>query len=333
MKCIEKNNDHSGTRRRQRVAAAVAILLTSGLTSVLTAGLTQTARAESFKLAHPGDSVIGSPFYVKARHKDTLVDIGRQNELGYTDMDQANPKIDIWLPGDGTDVLVPTFYVLPNAPRTGLVLNRAEMRVYYYPVGKPNEVQSYPTSVGQEGWNTPLGTFSVTAKVKDPTWTPPASIRAEHASHGDILPAVVPAGPDNPLGPYALRLNVPGYLIHGTNKPWGLGMPVSHGCIRMNNEGIKQLFPQVSEGTSVTIVDQPYKLGWLGDDLYLEVNIDKEEKRQTARSVIPASVANAQGVKIDWQAAEKAVKENTGLPMLVGSRRSSADQLHLENVF
>lgn len=326
MKCIEKKNALSGVRRRRAVTAA---LLASGLAL----GLANAAKAETFKLAHPGDSVIGAPFYVKSRHADTLLDIGRQSQLGYQDMNQANPKIDMWLPGDGTDVLLPASFALPNAPRVGLVLNRPEMRLYYYPPGKPNEVQSYPISIGREGWSTPLGTFSVTTKVKDPTWTPPASIRAEHAANGDILPAVVPAGPDNPLGPYALRLSVPGYLIHGTNKPWGLGMQVSHGCIRMNNEGIIELFPQVSAGTPVTIVDQPYKLGWLGDDLYLEVHIDSEGKRQAARSVIPASVANAQGIKMDWQAVEKAVNENTGLPMLVGSRRSSADQLHLDMVF
>jgi L,D-transpeptidase ErfK/SrfK len=277
--------------------------------------------------------VIGTPFYVKSRHKDTLLDIGRQNQLGYQDMNQANPKVDMWVPGDGSDVLIPAFYVLPDAPRAGLVLNRPEMRLYYFPPDKPNEVQSYPISIGREGWSTPLGSFTVTSKVKDPTWTPPASIRAEHAAEGDILPAVVPAGPDNPLGPYAIRLSIPGYLIHGTDKPWGLGMQVSHGCIRMNNEGITELFPQVSTGTPVNIVDQPYKLGWLGDDLYLEVHVDKGEKRQSPRSVIPESVANAQGLEMDWQAVERAVTENTGLPQLVGSRRGSGDPLHLRMIF
>ena len=289
--------------------------------------------ADTFTFAHPGDSVVGVPFYVKSRRHDTLLDIGRQNQLGYQDMDQANPKLDMWVPGDNSDVLIPSFFVLPNTARSGLVLNRPEMRLYYYPPGKPDEVQSYPISIGREGWSTPLGNFSITTKVKDPTWTPPASIRAEHAAKGDILPAVVPAGPDNPLGPYALRLSIPGYLIHGTNKPWGLGMQVSHGCIRMNNEGIIELFPQVAAGTSVTIVDQPYKLGWLGDDLYLEVHIDDAGKRRAARSVIPDSVANAQGLEIDWKAVERAVTENTGLPQLVGSRRSSADRLHLDMIF
>jgi L,D-transpeptidase ErfK/SrfK len=329
MRGIEKNPDFVRRRLGPGLAAARACLIPLGLAL----GLATGAQAETFVLAHPGDSVIGAPFYVKARHKDTLLDIGRQNQLGYQDMDQANPKVDMWVPGDGKEILVPAFYVLPNTPRNGLVLNRPEMRLYYYPAGKPNEVQSYPISIGREGWNTPLGTFSIASKTKDPTWTPPPSIRAEHAANGDVLPAVVPAGPDNPLGPYALRLSIPGYLIHGTNKPWGLGMQVSHGCIRMNNEGITELFPQVNEGTVVTIVDQPYKLGWLGDDLYLEVNVDNEAKRQSPRSVIPESVANAEGLSIDWKAVERAVQENTGLPQLVGSRRSSAERLHLDMIF
>jgi L,D-transpeptidase ErfK/SrfK len=289
--------------------------------------------ADTFRLAHPGDSVIGSPFYVKTRHKDTLLDFARQNGQGYDDMDHANPKVDMWVPGDGSEVLIPTFWVLPNAPRSGLVLNRAEKRIYYYPPDNPDEVETYAISIGREGWNTPLGSFSITQKIKDPTWTPPASVRAEHAAEGDILPAVVPAGPDNPLGQHAMRLSIPGYLIHGTNKPWGLGMQVSHGCIRMYPEGVADLFGRVSEGTPVTIVDQPYKLGWLGDDLYLEVHVDNDATRKSSRSVIPESVANAPGLEMDWKAVERAVSENTGLPQLVGSRRSSAERLHLDMIF
>ena len=319
--------------RRPGVTRGVATLAAAGLALALGAAGVPGARAETFKLAHPGDSVVGAPFYVKSRQRDTLLDIGRQNELGYQDMDQANPKVDMWVPGEGRDVLLPTFFVLPATPRNGLVLNRPEMRLYFYPPGKPDEVQTYPISIGREGWSTPLGSFSIVKKVKDPTWTPPASIRAEHAANGDILPDVVPAGPDNPLGPYAMRLSIPSYLIHGTNKPWGLGMQVSHGCIRMNNEGIIELFPQVAEGTPVTIVDQPYKLGWLGDDLYLEVHVDAEDKHKSSRSVIPESVANAPGLVMDWPAVEKAVKENTGLPQLVGSRRESGDSHHLRMIF
>ena len=308
---------------RVALAGAVALALSSA----------SGVRADTFRLAHAGDSVVGVAFYVKSRKQDTLLDIGRQNQLGYQDMDQANPKVDMWVPGDHRDVLIPTLFVLPNTPHTGLVLNRPEMRLYYYPPGKPDEVQSYPISIGREGWSTPLGTFTIAKKVKDPTWTPPPSIRAEHAAEGDPLPDVVPAGPDNPLGPYALRLSIPGYLIHGTNKPWGLGMQVSHGCIRMNNEGIIELYPQVTEGTTVTIVDQPYKVGWLGDDLYLEVHVDKGGVKAAARSVIPESTLNMQGLQMDWKAVEKAVAEATGLPQLVGTQLNSGDELHLDKIF
>jgi L,D-transpeptidase ErfK/SrfK len=313
----------------RRVTATACALAMGAALGIGTPGAVQ---AEIFTLAHPGDGVIGTPFYVKTREKDTLLDYARQNNQGYDDMDKAN-KVDMWLPGEGSDVLIPSMYVLPTSPRTGIVLNRAEKRLYFYPPGRPNEVDVYAISVGKDGWETPLGTYAISEKKKDPTWTPPASVRASHAAYGDILPAVVAAGPDNPLGQFAMRLNNTSYLIHGTNKPWGMGLPVSSGCIRMQPEGVAELFGKVTTGTQVLIVDQPYKLGWLGDDLYLEVHIDKEEKRRSPQSVIPKSVANAPGLEIDWLSVERAVSENTGLPQLVGSRRSSADRLHLDMIF
>jgi L,D-transpeptidase ErfK/SrfK len=313
----------------RRVTATACALAMGAALGIGTPGAVQ---AEIFTLAHPGDGVIGTPFYVKTREKDTLLDYARQNNQGYDDMDKAN-KVDMWLPGEGSDVLIPSMYVMPTSPRTGIVLNRAEKRLYFYPPGRPNEVDVYAISVGKDGWETPLGTYAISEKKKDPTWTPPASVRASHAAYGDILPAVVAAGPDNPLGQFAMRLNNTSYLIHGTNKPWGMGLPVSSGCIRMQPEGVAELFGKVTTGTQVLIVDQPYKLGWLGDDLYLEVHIDKEEKRRSPQSVIPKSVANAPGLEIDWLSVERAVSENTGLPQLVGSRRSSADRLHLDMIF
>lgn len=313
-----------------RIAAAACATVMGAALGLDTPGI---AVAESFRLARSSDSVIGAPFYVKTRQKDTLLDFARQNNQGYDDMNRANPKVDMWVPGEGAEALIPSFWVLPNTPRTGIVLNRAEKRLYYYPPDDPERIDTYSISVGKDGWETPLGTYSIIEKKKDPTWTPPESVRKSHAEYGDILPAVVPPGPDNPLGQYAMRLSNPSYLIHGTNKPWGMGLPVSSGCIRMQPEGIEDLFKKVEKGAQVTIVDQPYKLGWLGDDLYLEVHIDKEEKRRSPRSVIPESVASAEGLKIDWKAVERAVAENTGLPHWVGSRRSSAERLHLDMIF
>ena len=291
------------------------------------------ARAETYKLQDPGDSVIGFPFYFTARGGDTLLDVARHNNQGWDDMRQANPKLDMWLPGEGSEVLVPTFYVLPNAPRTGLVMNRAEKRLYYYPPENPSEVRTYAISIGREGWDTPIGTFSIVEKIKNPTWTPPASVRADYLSRGKVLPPVVPAGPDNPLGDHAMRLSERSYLIHGTNKPWGLGMEVSRGCIRMYPEGVEELFGLVSVDTQVNIVDEPYKLGWLGKDLYLEVHLDEDATPKGARSVIPETVANADGLVIDWAAVEKAIRENTGVPQVVGSRRSSSGGAYLPMIF
>jgi len=298
---------------------------------LLSAGFALPAARIGYRLSSANDGVVGQAFYVKARHEDTLLDIGRHNGLGYDEMKSANPRVDMWVPGKDADVLVPTQYVLPNAPRQGVVLNLAEKRLYYFL--SSGEVVTYAISIGREGWSTPLGSFSIASKVKDPTWTPPASIRAEHAAQGDILPAVVPAGPDNPLGQYAMRLSAKGYLIHGTNKPWGLGMDVSHGCIRMYPEDIEELYPKVPVKTPVTIVNQPFKVGWHGDDLYLEVHATDEDKSRSPSEAIPASIADAQGVNVDWDEVRRAINENTGLPHLVGSRQRPASRLYLDTIF
>ncbi|EXJ13354.1 ErfK/YbiS/YcfS/YnhG [Imhoffiella purpurea] len=293
----------------------------------------QAALAETFRLENPSDSVVGVPFYFKARNKDTLLDIARQNNLGYADMRQANPDIDIWVPGDGTEVMVPSLFVLPNVPHEGIVINRAEKRLYYFPPEDPGEVRIYTISVGKDAMGTPLGNFKVIEKRKDPTWTPGPNVRAMHAARGDILPAVVPPGPDNPLGRYAMRLSNPDYLIHGTSMPWGLGMEVSGGCIRMYPEGVEELFGLVNVDTPVAIIDQPYKVGWRGNDLYLEVQTGEKSETKSARNVIPEAVANAEGVVIDWKAVERAVEEDSGVPQVVGHRSGSGNGSYLPMIF
>lgn len=299
--------------------------------ALLGAGAGAPAASESYPLVG-SDTVIGRAFYTPVRHEDTLLDVARHNGLGYDDMKHANPQVDMWVPGEGTRVLVPTEYVLPDAPQRGIVLNLAEKRMYYYPP-EAGRVVTYPISIGREGWSTPVGRFHITRKDKDPAWYPPASIRAEHAADGRPLPAVVPAGPDNPLGRHALRLSAEGYLIHGTNKPWGLGMEVSHGCIRMYPEDIEQLFPRVERNTPVTIVDQPFKLGWRGDDLYLEVHAEPQERATPLTEVVPAEISQAEGVSVDWDEVRRAVEESAGLPRLVGSRRQGASWLYLDMIF
>ncbi len=232
-------------------------------------------RAEIYELPPEGYDVVGAVATVAAREEDTLIDIARRNGLGYHDIVRANPDVNIWVPGEGTEVVLPTRFVLPPGPRRGIVLNLAEYRLYYYPepvAGEPAYVMTYPISIGRMDWETPLGSTSVISKVTNPSWYPPQSVREEHAADGRPLPRVVPPGPENPLGKYAMRLGLPGYLIHSTNRPAGVGMRVTHGCIRMFPEDIEYLFPNVDVNTPVRIINAPVKIGWFGDELVMEVH-------------------------------------------------------------
>ena len=238
-------------------------------------GASLTVAAEVYELPPPGQDVIGAVTVVQARESDTLLDIARRHGLGYEDIVRANPEVDTWIPGAGTDVVLPTRFVLPAGARRGIILNLAEYRLYYFPEAREGErpvVMTYPSSIGRMDWETPLGKTTVIQKVTDPSWYPPESIRAEHAADGDPLPRIVPAGPKNPLGRHAMRLGLPGYLIHGTNRPAGVGMRVTHGCIRMFPEDINFLFEKIALKTAVRIVNEPVKLGWDGDLLVMEVH-------------------------------------------------------------
>jgi L,D-transpeptidase ErfK/SrfK len=251
--------------------------------------------------------------------------------LGYEEMTRANPDVDIWLPGAGADVLLPTQFILPEAPRDGLVLNVAAMRLYYFAPGDEdgqNTLYTHPIGIGRVGWATPLGTTRITAKVKDPAWYVPASIRKEHAEAGDPLPAVVPPGPDNPLGAHSLRLAMPSYLIHGTNKPAGVGLRVSHGCIRLYPEDIASLYELVPTGTPVHIVEQPYLAGWHGDRLMFSAHVPLEETGGdwlAALELIDRRVQDApEGVgpvEIDWRRVARIAREGKGVayPIETGS--------------
>jgi L,D-transpeptidase ErfK/SrfK len=163
------------------------------------------------------DDLIGEVTVVTARYEDTFVSLARTHNVGYEALRRANPGVDAWLPGEGTQIVIPSQLVMPRAPRRGIVINVAELRLYYFPDADGSRVITHPISIGRMDWATPLGTTSVVSKVANPSWYPPESIRAEHAARNDPLPRIVPAGPDNPLGAHALRLGLPGYLIHGTN--------------------------------------------------------------------------------------------------------------------
>jgi L,D-transpeptidase ErfK/SrfK len=306
-----------------------------------------TARAGEYWVAD-NEEVFGELQHVKARYEDTFVALARTYDVGYESLRRANPGVDPWLPGAGTEITIPTRFVLPRAQRRGIIVNVAELRLYYFPEdsGTPppgvppgaRRVVTHPISVGRMDWSTPLGVTKVTGRVANPSWYPPQSIRDEHAARNDVLPRVVPPGPDNPLGTRALRLGLPGYLIHGTNMPSGVGMRVTHGCIRLFPEDIESMYESVPTGTVVQIVNQPVKLGWTADGgLYLEshpplpesnidgenvdaVNAALESTQESAlTSLTRAYVAASEERHIDlhWDVAERIAELGRGIPEFV----------------
>lgn len=315
-----------------------------------------SARAEVYELPPEGYDVVGALSGVTARYEDTLVDIARRHGLGYQDIVRANPGVNVWLPGAGTEVVLPTRFVLPPGPRKGLVLNLAEYRMYYYPDakdGEPAYVYTYPMSIGRMDWETPLGRTTITAMATNPAWYPPESVREEHAADGDPLPRIVPPGPKNPLGTRAMRLGIPGYLIHGTNKPAGVGMRVSHGCVRMFPEDIEFLFRHISVDTPVRIINAPVKIGWDGEVLVAEIHPlletpqplveqslqhveemdadievpevatpSKEPLTQVTEQFITATSERAG--QLDWDLVERLVERSNGIPEPVGQSIKNA---------
>ena len=291
--------------------------------------------AQKFALPSHLDEVVGSTFTVTASREETLLDIARRFSVGQEEILMANPSVDRWLPADGAEVILPTEYILPRAERKGLVLNVPEMRLYFYPprgVGEPAVVLTFPVSIGRMDWSTPIGHTKVVGKTENPTWRPPASIIAERISNGESPPQVIPPGPGNPLGRFAFRLGLPGYLIHSTNKPYGVGMRVTHGCLRMYPEDIEKLFDKVAVGTQVQLINQPIKIGRLAGSLFLELHPPLEEDREkyqdymqnvlNAISDFLADERNTDGVSsmdisLSGGALRQAVEEQSGLPVLI----------------
>jgi L,D-transpeptidase ErfK/SrfK len=294
--------------------------------AALLAGLALSVQLHAATYELPGgeDTVIGEIQYVVAAHEDTLLDLGRRYGVGYEEIVAANPGVDPWLPGAGTRVLIPSRYILPEE-RDGVIVSLAEHRLYYFPRAKAGTapvVMTYPISIGKMDWKTPLGMTRIVNKREKPIWYPPESVRKEHEADGRPLPKAVPAGPDNPLGDYAMRLGIPGgaYLIHGTNLPAGVGMQVTHGCIRMYPENIAELYKLVAVNTPVRLIDQPYRMGWHGEDLYIEVHAPLEGQDPVeARSLtnitrLLVTATQNRTVAIDWAKAERAFIQATGVP-------------------
>lgn len=282
--------------------------------------------AHEFQIS-PGQDMVGAIATVRTGEADTLPDIARHFGLGYNDIVNANRAIPPWTPKANSRVILPLQFILPDAPRKGIVLNLANMRMFYYPRREPGKVYTYPVGIGRDGWNTPMGTTSIASKTPNPVWHVPPSIQQEHAARGHILPSAVRSGPDNPLGDYAMRLAIGSYLIHGTNKPYGIGMQISHGCVQMYPENIEVLFNKTSVGTPVQIIHQPYLTAWQDDMLYLEANepIGKwainaaKLKKQVIREL--RKLSKQRRVSVDWAKVDRILERSDGIstPVLVNS--------------
>jgi len=293
------------------------------------AGSAACANAAQYPLADAEALMFGDIETITAHGEDTLPDLARRYGLGYEEILRANPGVDTWLPGEGTTIVIPGQRLLPPGPREGIVVNLPEHRLYYFPKPKKGEVPqviTFPVSIGKMDWNTPLGKTRVVDKRKNPTWSPPESVRKEHAERGDPLPAVVKAGPDNPLGAYAMRLGItPGaYLIHGTNNPIAVGMAITHGCIRMYPEDIEALFPLVPVNTPVWLINEPVKVARVGGQVWLEVHPPVDAEGQRAEVDLEGFYARANTAlgetpaAIHWDFVLSTLKEASGLPQMIG---------------
>jgi L,D-transpeptidase ErfK/SrfK len=301
----------------------------AALGAVLSGLVAGSAQASVFPLPDDGSAVVGADSSMTTVYEDTLPDIAHKYSLGFYEIIRANPGIDVWLPGAGKELTLPGRRILPPGPREGIVVNLPEHRLYYYPKPGPHEhpvVITYPVSIGKMDWRTPLGGTTVIAKIKHPAWYPPESIRKEHAANGDPIPKVVPAGPDNPLGDFALRLAAGHgeYMIHGTNNPTAVGMAVTHGCIRMYPEDVAALFALIPVGTKVRLVNEPVKVAWVDGQLYLEAHppVDAEgqsiEPDLTQLSQLLDKALGKDTAAIHWDLARATLQAANGIPTLVG---------------
>lgn len=285
------------------------------------------------------DDVVGVLQVTISSKEDTLPDIARRFNVGYEEIVRANPGVDPWVPGADRKIVVPTQFVLPNAPREGVVINLAAMRIYYFPKhakGEPQLVYTHPIGVGKVGWVTPEGVTKIVSRETNPTWRPSAGVRKEHAANDDPVPAVVPPGPDNPLGKYKFTLGWPSYLIHGTNKPYGVGLRSSHGCIRLYPEDIEKFYEAVPIGTQVRVVNQPFLFGWHAGQLYLQSytvfeddarNWEKARRTLLMKSMSPRLEKLLRGAHadVDWELIAQLTHAPRGLAVPVSTEASSVE--------
>jgi L,D-transpeptidase ErfK/SrfK len=272
------------------------------------------------------ENIIGNIQTTTVQPGESLGDIGKKFDVGVYEMIEANPELDPWTPQVDSMVIIPTQFILPAGKRTGIIINLAEMRLYYYHP-KTNLVTTYPIGIGRKGWVTPLMEAKVLNKQYNPTWQPPISIIKEHAINGDPLPTTVPPGPRNPLGEFAIYLSNPGYLIHGTNRPGGIGLRTTSGCIRLFPEDIKSLYNLITIGTPVKIIHEPYKIGIQNNNIYIETHeplSDPYYNREPITTVMQKAIENANFISTIninlltlQDELQKSTKTSSGYPVLI----------------
>lgn len=287
------------------------------------------ASARVVPLPYKNSDVIGKVREITVPRGANITDIGQKYSVGYLEFFEANPKINLKNLWAGERLILPTKYILPPVPKRGIVINLAELRMYYYPKNS-NSVYIFPIGIGRSHTPTPLMQSKIIAKHKNPTWFPTDDTHKEARELGIMLPKKILPGPQNPLGKYSIRLSQRTYLIHGTNRPDGVGIRSSGGCIRMYPADIEQLFKMVSVGTPVNIIDQPFKTGWKNNVLYLESHVPVEFKHKKADEQMEPlvdtleSLVNTYNAKIDWRRAVRVAEQQTGIPRPIGRRYSQS---------
>ncbi|MFZ5791209.1 MAG: L,D-transpeptidase family protein [Pseudomonadota bacterium] len=295
--------------------------------SLLLAISPRLVHAAEFALPTDG-TVVGDVRVVTVESDATLYDIARHYDLGFEEITSSNPDVNVWVPGRGRRIIVPTEFILPPKPWSGIVVNLAARRLYYFPKpvpGKPATVVTFPIGIGRLDWPTPLGRTTIIAKVRNPSWVVPKAILAEHEREGDPLPPVVPPGPNNPMGLLALQTGFPEVYIHGTNEPWGVGGLVSHGCIHLYPEDVAAIFDRVPVGTPVRIIDDPDLVGERNGVLFLAAfksssdAPDAASAGQRAIDAVAAYLGN-RSTAIDWERVRAAAELASTVPTPISAK-------------
>ncbi len=313
---------------RSRAALAAGVLVVAALSAM------RPVPAAVYTLPAQG-ALIGRDQRIHSKSSDTLLAIARKYSVGYWEIQAANPHVDMWLPGQGTPVVIPGRYIIPPVAHEGIVVNLAAHRLFYFPRRSGHDrpvVITYPVSPGEKGWDTPTGVTRIVRKVPHPVWIPTPSILRAHAAAGDPIAHVWPAGPNNPMGEWALQTTLSGgeIYIHGTNNPMAIGMAVTHGCVRLYPEDIAALFPVVPVGTKVTIVNDPILATLQDGRLYLSIHPPLHSQDVPAKpnfALISRVIHRALGganVAVDWARVRRMAARANGIPQLIGVQAARA---------